>query len=493
MRKITAIITLGLFILISGCSSADQVAPTPTVSAIGSTSEAATAALPTATSQPPAPTATPTPTPDPLSRYSLNVELDYDTHVGNVDQQLSYINATGSELSEILLLVEPNSYPNGFSLGELTWENGEPISNYSLNGRELLVPLPDILSPGRAVGLNLSYQLNLPNQDAPYGYTERQTNLADWYPYVPPYLPGEGWLVREDAFLGEHLAYDLAEFNVSVQLANAFSAQGRELVIAASSAPDLDGSTYRYHHSPARNFALSVSDLYQVLETQVGDVQVKSFSFPYHAQADIAALEESAKALTVFNELYGPYPHQSLSVVEADFLDGMEFDGLIFLSHAFYDYYTGDQRSNLTIIAAHEVAHQWFYGLVGNDQALEPWLDEALSTFSEVYFYENAYPDLIDWYWENRINFHDPQGWVDITIYEAEGYYPYRYAVYLRGAMFMDELRTLMGEDAFLEFLRAYLDRYNARQVSGDDFFNLLAEHTSADLSGLIETYFSRR
>ena len=493
MRQITATITLGLVFLISGCSAAAQVTSPPAVSTVDSPPDSPTAVIPTETSPPPAPTATPTPVPDPLSKYTLSAQLDYDTHLVNVDQQISYVNTTASELSELLLLVEPNSYPNGFSLGELTWENEEPISNYTLTGRELIIPLPDILSPGSAVTVNLSYQLNLPNQNAPYGYTERQANLSDWYPYVPPYISSEGWLVRDDAFLGEHLAYDLAEFMVAVQLANAFSAQGRELVIAASSAPDLDGNTYHYHHSPARNFALSVSDLYQVLETQVGNVQVKSYSFPFHAQADIAALEESAKALSIFNELFGPYPHQSLSVVEADFLDGMEFDGLIFLSHAFYDYYTGDQRSNLTIIAAHEVAHQWFYGLVGNDQAMEPWLDEALSTFSEVYFYENAYPELVDWYWENRVYFHDPQGWVDSTIYEAEGYYPYRYAVYLRGALFLDELRSLMGEVAFLEFLRAYLDQYNASQVTGDDFFNLLSEHTSADLSGLIGTYFSRR
>jgi aminopeptidase N len=124
---------------------------------------------------------------------------------------------------------------------------------------------------------------------------------------------------------------------------------------------------------------------------------------------------------------------------------------------------------------------------------LEPWLDEALSTFSEVYFYEQAYPELLDWWWENRIAFHNPQGWVDSTIYEASGFYPYRDAVYLRGAMFLGELRDVMGDEAFLAFLRDYLEKYRASQVSGDDFFDLLSTHTSADLSGLIATYFSRR
>jgi len=495
MKPITAIIiTLCFGILISGCNPGNPVSSTPASSSNTPLAASATENAPAETGTPAEP---PSPGPEnpalPLSRYVLSAELDYDTHVVKVDEQISYINTSDSELDELLLLIEPNSYPNGFTLGALTWENGEPISNYSLSDRELLIPLPENLFPGNVIGIIITFQLNLPNQNAPYGYTDRQTNLGDWYPYVPPYTPEEGWLVREDAFLGEHLAYDMAEFAVEIQLANSFAANGGELVLAASSTPEIDGDIYRYHHTPARNFAWTVSHLYLEQETQVGEVLVKSYSFPYHPQADGPALEETAKALTIFNELFGPYPHKALTIVEADFLDGMEYDGLIFLSHAFYDYYTGDPQSNLTIIAAHEVAHQWWYGLVGNDQALEPWLDEALSTFSEIYFYETAYPDLTDWWWENRIYFHNPEGWVDSTIYEAAGFYPYRDAVYLRGALFLGELRDLMGEEEYLEFLRAYLHQFRYRQASGDDFFNLLSEYTSADLSGIIGTYFSRR
>ena len=489
MKPITAIIiTLCFGILISGCNTGNQVSSTPARVSNTPLAAPATENVPAATVTP----ADPSPVPEnpalPLSKYALSAELDYDLHVLKVDEQLSYINTSESELDELLLLIEPNSYPNGFTLGALTWENGEPISNYSLSDRELLIPLPENLLPGNTIGIIITFELNLPNQNAPYGYTDRQTNLGDWYPYVPPHTPEGGWLVREEAFLGEHLAYDMAEFTVEIQLANS-----RDLVLAASSTPEIDGDIYRYHHTPARNFVWTVSHLYLEQETQAGEVLVKSYSFPYHPQADGPALEETAKALKIFNELFGPYPHKALTVVEADFLDGMEYDGLIFLSHAFYDYYTGDPRSNLTIIAAHEVAHQWWYGLVGNDQALEPWLDEALSTFSEIYFYETAYPDLTDWWWENRIYFHNPQGWVDSTIYEAAGFYPYRDAVYLRGALFLGELRDLMGEEEYLEFLRAYLEKFRYRQASGDDFFSLLSEYTSADLSGMIGTYFSHR
>ncbi len=483
--------------LASGCKTGNQASPTLNSSSSTPLAESVTENAPAESITFPESPITTSPSPDsshpPLSSYNITAELDYDDHTVKVAEQISYVNTSESVLDTLLLLIEPNIYPNGFSLETLTWGNGKPIVDYSLSERELLISLPENLSPGGKIEFGLSFQLILPNQNAPYGYTERQTNLGDWYPYLPPYLPDEGWLVRDDAFFGEHLAYDMAEFVVNISLAKAFAADGRELVLAASSIPEMDGDVYRFHHTPARNFAWTVSPFYLEQETFVDGILVKSYSFPYHPQADGPALEETSKALKIFNDLFGLYPHDALSVVEADFLDGMEYDGLIFLSHAFYDYYTGDQQSNLTIIAAHEVAHQWWYGLVGNDQAMEPWLDEALSTFSEIYYYENAYPELADWWWENRIYFHNPQGWVDSTIYETAGFYPYRDAVYLRGALFLGELRSSMGAETFLEFLRAYLERFRYRQANGDDFFNLLSEYTSEDLSDLTRTYFSRR
>jgi len=495
--RIVLLAALGIGLVACTPVIGGQVQPTnPAVSAssVNPTSTAIPAthipSLPTSTSTP----APPEP-PEPLTRYTLSAVLDYDAHRLTVDEKVAYVNHTGSDLNELLLLVEPNRYFAGFTLRSLAWEEGESITGYTLSGVELRIPLPTPLPPGESAVITLTYEALLPNQNAPYGYTQRQTNLGDWYPYVPPYTPGEGWLVRQDAFYGEHLAYEVAAFDVEIRLARPTSANGGLLTVAASSLPQGggEGGILRYRHEPARNFAWTVSDQYQMQEASVGDITLMSYAFPFHPLADGPALEETARALALFNDLFSPYPHQALSVVEADFLDGMEFDGLIFLSHAFYDYYTGDQKSNLTIIAAHEVAHQWWYGYVANDQAMEPWLDEALSTFSERYFYENVYPELADWYWENRVTIHSPQGWMDSTIYEAAGFYPYRDAVYLRGAMFLAELRELMGEDAFLEFLRDYLRKYSYRLATGDDFFALLSEHTQADLRGLLDAYLLNR
>ena len=74
----------------------------------------------------------------------------------------------------------------------------------------------------------------------------------------------------------------------------------------------------------------------------------------------------------------GPYPHPYFKVVQSAGGYGMESPGLIWIP-------TGSRSANLRYLVAHETAHQWFYGIVGNDQALEPFTDEAAADFVARY------------------------------------------------------------------------------------------------------------
>jgi aminopeptidase N len=143
-------------------------------------------------------------------------------------------------------------------------------------------------------------------------------------------------------------------------------------------------------------------------------------------------------------------------------------------------------------LSAHETAHQWWYGLVGNDQAMEPWLDETLSTYSELLFYERHYPGEVDWWWNYRVNRFTPKGWVNSTIYDFDAFRPYVNSVYLRGAQFMQKLREQSGNEVFLAFLKDYATRYRHGWVSGADFFNVLGDHTQQNLDSLIGDFFKK-
>jgi aminopeptidase N len=185
-------------------------------------------------------------------------------------------------------------------------------------------------------------------------------------------------------------------------------------------------------------------------------------------------------------------------VAEADFLDGMEYDGLYFLSRGFFDLYDDTPFGYLTIIAAHETAHQWWYGLVGSDQAYEPWLDEAMCTFSERLFYEHVYPDLqlsgqpvLDWWQYYRIDYYHPTGRVNASIYDYDGFRPYRDAVYLRGAELLQALRQQVGDEAFFAFLQDYVAQKAHQTATAADFFAILEMHTDQDYSALLAEYFT--
>ncbi len=326
----------------------------------------------------------------------------------------------------------------------------------------------------------------------PFGYTVNQTNLVDWYPFIPVYKAGSGWLVHPGHEYGEHIVYETAAYSVDLTVIGNWA----KLFVAASAPAEMQAKVYHYDMPAARSFAVTVSHLYEEISQTVGSVTVTSYAFPIHKTSNQTALKTTVEALQLFQELFGPYPHPLLTVVEADFLDGMEYDGLYFLSRGFYNLYSGTPGEYLVAIAAHETAHQWWYALVGNDQALEPWLDEALCTYSEKLYYERYSPEGLKWWWEYRVAYYHPEGWVDTQIYPPQGkrqsYNQYRDAVYLRGAMFLEELRKQAGDEAFFAFLKDYVIQYSGKAATRADFFNLLAKHSSVDFSELIAAFFQQ-
>ena len=429
----------------------------------------------------------------PLPTYFLTATLNYNQHLLSVDELIVYTNHASEPIPDLRLMVDPSYYLGVFQLKEISWGSGQPIEDYTVETGQIHIPVHTPLQPGESLSIRLSYDLNLPSpvpsaavRPIPFGYTERQTNLVDWYPFIPPYKDGEGWLAHQAGFFGEHLVYDLANFEVNIRLEDP-----PDGLVLAASAPGLqEGEWHRYQHDAARNFAWSASPAFQVFTTQVGNTTVQSYAFPYHASAGEAVLKTTAEALSLYNELYGTYPRSLLTVIEADFLDGMEYDGLYFLSNGFYNLYQGTPGEYLIAIAAHETAHQWFYASVGNDQALEPWLDEALCTYQEHIYFENLYPEALEWWWAYRVNYYEPSGWVNGSIYNPAGYRAYRDAVYLNGAVFLDKLRDEIGEESFFVFLKDYTLKNKDLISTGERFFEILSEHTDKDLSGLIADYF---
>lgn len=476
----SAFFTLIILILLTACARPAVFTPSRTP----------------ATPDTPVPAATETPEPAPtpilpdpptgLTQYTLQAELDYYAHTLEVNEQVLYPNRTGGELRELVFLVRPALFSYGFDLESITGKDGAVIEGWKLENGSLVIPLAEPLLPlGEAV-LNLQFHLTILNREGTLGFTQWQTNLVNWFPILPPYQTGTGWIVHNPSDYGEYMFFDVADFDVRLR----FAGESTGLVVAAGAPAVTEDGWQHYRLRAGRTFALSVSPKYRTFEVRSGDVTVVSYWFTDTDAAGKEAASVAARALDLYSQLFGPYPRKFFSVIEADFLDSMEYDGLTLLSRGFYEFYDGTPKTNLTVILPHEVAHQWWYGLVGNDQALEPWLDESTATYCEALYYQHYYPDLLSWWWENRVDSYHPVGWVDATIYNAGGYDPYRNAVYLRGAHFYADLRAAMGDEAFFAFLRAYAHDRAYKIAAGGDFIRLARQFTSADLNPIFKEYF---
>ena len=321
--------------------------------------------------QRPLPSPTP-PAPSARTQYTLYALLDYSAHEMAVDETIRYTNQTGVALGELVMAVEPN-LRSGFALENIMLD-GTPLT-YDLNGQRLTVSLPQALAPNAQLTLTMRFRISIPAKikEHPYGYDLDQVNLTDWYPFVVPY--SNGWILHDPASLGEHLVYDASDFEVNIKTTQT------GVVIAASGVadPQPNGEWTRYRLARRAHVRLFSQRSVSLCTMQLpgSGPQIHSYYYPGYETEGAAILNAAVRAVGIFEAKFGTYPYGSLSIVQADLNDGQEYDGLVFLATKFYNEYDGSARSNLVAIGVHEMAHQWWFGLVGNDQAMEPWLDEA--------------------------------------------------------------------------------------------------------------------
>jgi hypothetical protein len=450
-------------------TAADTLAPVP----------------PTNTAVPPVviPPVTPPPTVSTRTLYTFYVSIDYAGREVAVNETIRYGNTTGQSLSSVVLAVEPNLWTNCFSLSVLD-QDGAAVTNYTLDGQRLTVYPAQPIQPGAVTTFSLGYSLSLPPKSSTetFGYLSYQLNLTDWYPFIVPY--SGGWILHDSSAFGEHLVYDSADYDVNVKV------NDPSVTIAASASDDSNGDSKHFRLEGARTFVLSASDQFKVDTSAVGSIKINSYYFAGDENASKGVVWMATQSLALYQAKFAPYPHQSLSIVETNVPDGQEYDGLVFLGTNFYSDYNGTAKSDLITIGTHEIAHQWWFGLVGSDQALEPWLDEAMAVYSEDIFYQYNYPNFGNWWWNFRVNYFGPQGYVDSSVYDFGTFRSYVNAVYLNGANFLDDLRTRIGDEAFFAFLKDYASQFSYGRATGNGFFTVLRRHTDKDFSDLVRQYF---
>jgi len=251
--------------------------------------------------------------------------------------------------------------------------------------------------------------------------------------------------------------------------------------------PDAAHTTITYVSGATRDFALALSPDYQTVSRTVGETTVRAYYTPGHEAGGRQALSVAAEALAVYAERFGPYPYTELDVAETAFTvagspGGVEFPGIVFVSSEFYRP-NGPFRNALDVVVAHEVAHQWWYGVVGNNPVDEPWLDEALATYASILYVEAAHGEsaeevlwsqaLLPYQFARALGQDGPVGRSSLAY--ADDSQAYQAIVYGKGALFLAQLRELLGDADFNAVLRHHYQTHKYGVLQAGDLRESLA------------------
>jgi aminopeptidase N len=248
-------------------------------------------------------------------------------------------------------------------------------------------------------------------------------------------------------------------------------------------------------NGPARDFFLAASRDYEVVSQKVGDVTLNSYAPKSLKEESRSALTTAARALETFSELYAPYPYTEFDIVITPTLAlGIEYPGATAIADRILLGEYGDQTAvYLESTVVHEVAHQWFYNLVGNDQLDDPWLDESLAQFATWQYYEtnfgtgaaDGFAASLQSRWERVQNTPIPIG-QPVAAYQGR---EYGAIVYGRGAFFFDALKNKMDAESFGAFLKDYVATFSWNNATTEGLKSLAEQHCGCDLTPLFEEW----
>jgi hypothetical protein len=469
-----------------------QARPNPTPPPVAALSSP----TPTPTPQPTLPWVTPIPveTADlPEYRWELVFEPQAQFLYGT--GSIAFTNHTGKALDTIGLRLYPNAPGIGqeplfrMRLGDevRVGLEGNVDVTYEADNTLALLHLNSPLQPGESTFINLSYALDL----TAYGRMQGEGwRLNAFFPMLAVYEDG-GW--RQDVcdFCTDVVYSQSANFSINLSLPRGWKvvATGLEKGVYKD---DPDATHHTFEASSVRDLALAFAPDLQVRDRQFGETQVKVYFFPEDGQEVDAILVYAGRALEFYARQFGPYPYPSLSIValSGPGTGGQEFPQLIYLYYA-----SGD--AGLERVIAHEVAHQWWYGVVGNDVFREAWLDEALAEYSSILYLQQAgetetAQELLQTYQNATLSI-DALGEGVSKVGSPVSAFPdfstYNDVVYKKGALFLHTLRQEIGDRAFFAGLRQYYAWYKFGVGRGRGFLEAMQQASGEDLRPLFDQW----
>lgn len=427
------------------------------------------------------------------TRYWIEVSVTFDETGARAalsgNARIRYTNTSDKALRELVLMLWPNDpqYAASMSAGPVLVDGQRVEPTPERDGRALRLRLPIQLISGATVELSLPFEIETETIEGSdpkrFGITRGVLLAPTFYPLIPRLVDGR-FEVEVPAPGGDTTNSDIAFYQMQVRVPSEYDLVATGVQVDRQEGDSWDA--YTYVSGPVRDVALAVG-VFENESRQVGDVFVNAWVLLDHLDDIDTVLDAAAAQLAILNEKVGPYPYTELDVVDGPgAFGGIEYPGLVFI---------GTLGSPWIIEpTVHEVAHQWFYGLIGDDQLHDPWLDEAAATWAEALYYEEEEgPGRATGFLSNIravVRAHsDPDQPIGLGVGDYDTEDDYALFVYYKGALFFDALRRELGDETFFTFLREYYAENRYGFAEAEDFQGAAELACGCDLSDLFDLW----
>ena len=454
--------------------------------------------------------------PKDLTAYNIQMEYVEQDQKIKASQQVDYVNTSSDVLSfvdfhlyanafrqdskaqVVSLSNESKAYPNGKSYGQMNILSVKIKNNdadYCIVGEDkniLQVNLPVDLYPNERVCICFEYEVTLANINHRLGYGNNAINICNFYPIACMYEDG-GFVCDLYNFNGDPFYSQVADYNVTIKYPNTY-------ILASSgtkiSTDEQDVICTSVSAKCVRDFGLVLSNKFEQKSASNQNVGINYYF--YDDENFETTLELIDKTLTYFQETIGKYPYDQISVVQTNFVHGgMEYPNMVMVSDEIQDYLT------YQYVVVHELCHQWWYGVVGNNQYKYGWIDEGLTEFCSAMFFDahNEYSltmeNIVNSATMNYVTFMkvygDVLGKVDTSMnrvldeFQTEPEYVYN--TYVKGMLMFSSIYTIVGQKRFISALKYYYT-HNLYKISTPNIIiKDFSAGTKTDLKNLFDAW----
>ena len=408
-------------------------------------------------------------TPD-RARYDVALRSDADGSHWTGRQRVSFRNASDRPLREVYLRLWGNGEdkcgtPDAPSPVIVSGVAGGTPRGLSVGCTALRIALPKPLARGERASVAFDVSVTVPGRNARFGREGAFRFLGNALP-VLAVRDAKGWHLDPYVALGESFYALTSDFRVRLDHPSALKvpATGHTRTLPGGPGRTLTVSVA----NRVRDFAWAAGPFRTATQTTRGGVRVKSYWAPDTPAAGVRLTRtEAVAAIDRFGGEFGRYPYGEIDLVmTSQFGGGMEYPGLVLLGTT--------EEGNAVV---HEVAHQWWYGIVGNDEYGSPWLDESFAQYANARFYGWETRDCwSDVYWPD-----DSTALTGSMAYWSQHRGEY-HLVYTAGPCALADLERTLGADTMARLLKKYAHDHWYGVSTTADFKKAAQSTTDKDL-----------